>query len=222
MVVTLGLTGPGRADFVWVEGQNGTGDAGQLPATAQVTMAMGQPLSAIMGTLDTPADVDMFLIRISDPAHFSATTVGQPGTVFDTQLFLFDSTGRGVEANDDASLTDRRSTLGPIAGPAGFYYLAISAFNVDPVVPGGLRIFPDPEETITPVFGLPVGPTGPGGGLPIADWTGTGTDSGTYQIALTGADAAVVPEPSGWLLFGMGVVGVVGLARYGSRRKPAA
>jgi hypothetical protein len=206
MLATLGASGIARAD-IWIEGQNGTGDAGQLPATAQITSG-NPPLTAIMGTIDTPTDVDMFAIRITNPAAFSATTVGQPGTLFDTQLFLFDATGRGVEANDDVSTTDLRSTLTPFSGAPGLYYLAISSFNSDPVVPGGLRIFPEPEETIAPVFGLPVGPTGPGGGQPVADWTTGGLSSGTYQIALTGAEPAQVPEPTSVTLLALGIVGL--------------
>jgi hypothetical protein len=213
LVVLALLAAPaaGWAGPVWAE----VGDAGQLPATAQVTTG-GGPLTAITGTIDTPNDVDMFAIRITSPSTFSATTVGQPGTHFDTQLFLFDSNGRGVEANDDVSTTNLRSTLTSIGAlPSGIYYLAISSFNADPVAPGGLRLFPEPEETIAPTFGLPVGPTGPGGGLPVADWTTGGLSAGTYQIALTGAEFAI-PEPGSVLLFGLGLAGALG---YGRRRR---
>jgi hypothetical protein len=222
LIAALGLPAVGQAGpmNVWTEGQDGTGDAGDLPATAQVTRGeSGVPLTTIIGTIDNPNDVDMFKIIIVDPSRFSATTVGQPGTLFDTQLFLFDANGRGVQANDDVSTTDLRSTLTPFAGVPGIYYLAISAFNSDPVAPGGLRIFPEPEETIAPIFGLPVGPTGPGGGLPVAGWTTGGLSSGTYQIALTGAEfGSSVPEPGTFLLLGLGLAGLAGWFR---RRRPA-
>jgi hypothetical protein len=95
----------------------------------------------------------------------------------------------------------------------GFYYLAISSFNNDPLAPGALRIFPDPEGV-----GVTVGPTGPGGAQAVAAWNNGGNSAGTYQIALTGALFAEVPEPSSYVLFGVGVLGVFAL---GCRRRLA-
>lgn len=83
----------------WTE----SGDAGDLPSAAQLTMGSG-PLDAIEGSILDEADQDMFLVVIDDPAAFSAST-NNAGTnlVFDddTQLFLFDAAGFGVLANDD-------------------------------------------------------------------------------------------------------------------------
>ncbi|GIV07654.1 MAG: hypothetical protein KatS3mg017_0856 [Fimbriimonadales bacterium] len=42
----------------------------------------------------------MYVIYISDPENFSATTVNNE-TNFDTQLWLFDAEGKGVVFNDD-------------------------------------------------------------------------------------------------------------------------
>jgi hypothetical protein len=212
LAALLALT-PAAPAGVWVE----MGDAGQLPATAQTTIVNGTGLSLdfIRGTLSNNQDVDMYRIFINDPAQFSATTVGQPGTFLDTQLFLFSASGLGIEANDDASALDLRSTLG--AGNPhsptvpGLYLLAISSFNNDPVAPGGQRLFPDPEG-----IGMTVGPTGPGGAQVISGWTNGGTALGTYQIALTGAQFAVVPEPGTWALV---VLGGAGLLALGWRRR---
>ena len=206
-----------RAETIWME----VGDAGQLPATAQVPMVPGA-LTGISGTITNAGDADMYLINITNPAAFSATTVGQPGTLFDTQLFLFRTTGFGIEANDNVSLMplNLRSTL-PAGGPLapttpGLYLLAISAFDNDPVAPGGLQIFPDPPGGV----GV-VGPTGPGGGLAITGWTGTGNTTGTYQIALTGVGGGdgAIPEPSSVVLLGLGAVAALG---YCIRRRRAA
>ncbi|MFN4033817.1 MAG: hypothetical protein ACK4ME_09435, partial [Fimbriimonadales bacterium] len=64
------------------------GDAGDLPETAQSTGS--GPIAEIQGSLDAN-DVDMYAIYITDPANFSASTVG--GATFDTQLWLFDADG---------------------------------------------------------------------------------------------------------------------------------
>lgn len=160
----------------WTE----TGDAGDLPGTAQVPSGSGA-LTAISGAVSVSADANMYKLCLTGGGTFSATTVGT-GTLGDTQLFLFNAGGFGVEANDDAGSFTILSTL-PAGGlsPAapGAYYLAVSRFNRDPVSAGGL-IFPN-----TPFTGVK-GPTGPGGGSPISGWSGT-SGTGAYTVALTGA-----------------------------------
>jgi Ca2+-binding RTX toxin-like protein len=158
------------------------GDAGDLPATAQVATGLG-PVDTITGTISSSSDADMYRIGITGGGTFSATTVGTPGTLSDTQLFLFDASGFGVEANDDCPGTGSVRSCLPAGGlspsAGGIYYLAISSFDRDPVSPGGL-IFPS-----FPFDGV-FGPTGPGGGQAISGWSGSG-GSGTYTIQLTGA-----------------------------------
>ena len=115
----------------WAE----VGDAGDLPGTAQTTVG-GGPLTAITGSIGTRIDRDLFCIIIDGMGPFSASTVGTPGTLGDTQLFLFDAMGFGVLGNDDASGATLRSTLSGTLAP-GTYYLGISGFDVDPVSAGG-------------------------------------------------------------------------------------
>ena len=67
----FGLSRDARASTIWVE----VGDAGGLPGTANMTVGSG-PLTHITGTVSTSTDADMYLIFISSPASFSATTVG--------------------------------------------------------------------------------------------------------------------------------------------------
>lgn len=157
------------------------GDAGNLPATAQNTSGSGD-LTAITGVTGG-TDADMYKLCLTGGGTFSATTVGS--ALFDTQLFLFTKDGIGVEANDDGG--DGLKAILPAGGlsptTAGVYYLAISAFEFDPVSPAGL-IFP--TFPYPPVYG----PTGPGGGQAVSGWAGFdywGTGAQAYTIGLTGA-----------------------------------
>ena len=110
----------------------------------------------------------------------------------------------GVYANDDTyglhALLPAGHALTPTV--AGIYYLVVTRFNLDPSNPGGL-IFPN-----LPYAGV-FGPTGPGGGSPIAGYTGSTAAGGAYTITLTGAVfASAIPEPVSSLLVGCGLIGL--------------
>jgi hypothetical protein len=184
------LAVPSAFAMQWTE----SGDARDNIAQAQAPYGpSGFTLEVIEGKLrtlsdsSTPLDADIYKICITAPATFSAHTQTNPmniaGTpVADTQLFLFNDGGSGIEANDD-SLGTLRSQL-PAANlhsptSAGTYFLAISGYDRDPVSGAG-EIFPD--APFTNVFG----PTGPGGGQALSGWNG-GSGVGTYRITLTGA-----------------------------------
>jgi hypothetical protein len=162
----------------WVERE----DAGNLPAAAQAPIGQGT-LPGISGTLLDIFDADMYRIRICDRASFSATTINTATTFDDTQLFLFDPTGRGVTFNDDdPSLTGYRSTLTPQFVPAsGEYYIAISSWDEDPL--GGITgeeiwlDFPTFEERQ---------PDGPAAAEAPASWNAGGYYAGRYLILFTG------------------------------------
>ncbi|HEY7536184.1 MAG TPA: hypothetical protein VH878_09620, partial [Thermodesulfobacteriota bacterium] len=56
------------------------GDAGALPGTAQSTQGAGPgSLTSINGSLSDLDQEDMFVIQVTDPLAFSATTVGTGG-----------------------------------------------------------------------------------------------------------------------------------------------
>jgi hypothetical protein len=171
------------------------GDAGDLPATAQLVTRPGAghcqtPLQQIEGNLDA-SDADMYVICITDPANFVATTVG--GAVFDTQLWLFRCDGRGVVHNDDwaGTLQSRIDNSTPPTGcitTPGVYLLAISRYNLDPVDAVGQLLwnnFP---------FGTIRCPDGPGRANPIANWSGPTPPAGSYTITLQGASFVVVGD----------------------------
>ncbi len=172
------------------------GDAGELTATAQVVSGNGT-LTQIDGVLTT-GNVDLYRIGICDFANFSATTVGL--TSLNTQLFLFDSTGRPVSFNDDAAATTQSRITGTFLTANGDYYLAISGADRDPISASGEMFVDAPATTERQ-------PTGSGAAGTLTGWTGTdATAGGTYSIQFTGACATtlgdVAQQPRALTAFG--------------------
>jgi hypothetical protein len=147
ITLTGAFTAPAQSDIPpcppfdgWDETDNGGGDAGDLPATAQLVSAANAqacqtPVQRVRGRMDAD-DVDMFVICITDPAAFSASTIGT--TAWDTQLWLFKCDGRGVVHNDDnpdsnQGLQSRIDNRAGCIPQRGVYLLAISRYNRDPV-----------------------------------------------------------------------------------------
>lgn len=194
------------------------GDAGQTTATAQVTLGVG-PLTNIFGTVGSAADADLFLINITSPAAFSASTVNLGSGAQDTQLFLFTQAGAPVFANDDdagglslLSTLPAGNSLGPLS--AGLYYLGIALSGNEPVNSNAQVLFA--------LSGLSTDLRGPAVGLQparLGAWDGSGlAPFGAYNIQLTGAVAAVVPEPSSLAMF---LVGGAFAAAAATRRRRA-
>lgn len=211
LVVSLAATSRAGAAF-W----NEVGDAGNLPGSAQAIVGVA-PLDGIRGTISTAFDPDMYRIFITGGGTFSATTVGQPGSLFDTALYLFDAQGRGVYANDDeVGGASFRSTLpaGDARTPlaAGIYYLLIAQNSYFPSDVNLNTIFPIfPQRSVA-------GPTDPGGPNPIASYVGfTASEVGTYTIAITGA-MFIVPEPSSLTLTVIAAATSLAVARTRRRR----
>jgi hypothetical protein len=167
-----GLASPALAQ-TWTE----TGDAPELLSGAQFALGTGS-MTQISGTIGAASDTDLYAFEICDFANFSATTVGQ--TTLDTQLFLFNSAGLGVTSNDDSQTTNQSTITALNVTSNGLYYLAISAYNRDPVSSGGLIFNP-------PAFTTEQGPNGPGAASPLSAWSGTTAVTGAYAIALTGS-----------------------------------
>jgi hypothetical protein len=175
-VAVLGLIAPGAAAQTWSE----TSDAGDLPATAQAPSGVGA-LTTITGTIPATNDndVDMYQVCIPDSVTSLAYNVTDP------QQFLFDDTGHGLAANDDiVAGVDRRSRIVYTPTRPGVHYLAISRWDREPASSGG-AIFPNVDAGV-------LGPTGPGGGLPVSSWINAGdganeNGSESYTIDLSGA-----------------------------------
>jgi hypothetical protein len=192
--------------------------AGALPGSAEdlTGVAPTEIIGSIPDTIDPLLGVNMFAIDIGDFAAFSAITLGSPFGITDTELFLFDSTGRGVYANDDIDGGNTLSCLpsqvdNPCSSPLpsgvgptanGIFYLAITRSSNMPLSASG-EIFTIFDSTDV------VGPdTTAGGNDPITGWDGgaftsSDTDLVNYDIVLTGT----VPEPATWPV--LGVAGVL-------------
>ncbi len=183
-----------------------TGDAGDLPATAQVLTGLaGVTYTTITGTTTATNEVydaDMFQITLASVASFTASTTAfvAGANDFDSQLFLFNSSGVGIAANDDAASGGDQSSL-TVSGPLnGTYYLLIDGSGHYPVDSTGKLIFPnftdgktDPSATVAAQSTLP-----------ITGYTGNSNEGGKYSIALSVIPAAV-PEPGTWAFVAAGV-----------------
>lgn len=182
-------------------------DAGRLPGSAQ-TVAGSGPLTSISGETGGPLRLidfqDMYRIQIDDPVAFSATTVG--AAAFDTELWLFDLSGRGLLGNDDTpgAPASPQSTLSSPATDAGAqvipgpgqYFLAISGHDDNPLSIGG-QIFNQASQTEIS------SPDGPGGATKIVGWNDNGA-TGVYLIQLTGCSfISSIPTLSEWGLIVM-------------------
>ena len=148
------------------------GDAGDTPATAQNPSGVGG-YDSVSGTISDDNDVDMWEICLDDPSLFSAeTTTSGENNFLDTFLWLFDSNGIFVDANDDIIFAvDLDSFIGAQPGePAGTYYVAVGSFENFPL---------DEDDNFAFV------------GKPVVDWDDDGNSNGAYVIDFTGTSGCI-------------------------------
>ena len=208
VLLTVAAIVPACASLIVASG------AGALPGTAQDLT--GVYATEITGTIPDTTDpflgVNMFAIDIPIAADFSAITIGSPFGITDTELFLFDSSGRGVYANDDISGANTLSCLPSIVanpcpsaqppgiGPLtpGIYYLAITRSSNMPLsATGEIFTINNSTDVVGPDLTM-------GGNDPITGWDGgaftsSDTDLVDYDILITGVTA---PEPATWIATG--------------------
>ena len=180
-------------------------DAGQSLGTAQ---ALGGGVDTITGSLSGDADMFSFYWGGGD---FYVNSVGTP---WDSQLFLFNGAGQGVQANDDGIAFAGPAYLQLSGLAAGFYYLAITSYNLDPYSAAGLMFSSNTAGCPASGFGCLEPPLNDGS---LDHWAGTSYHSGDYQInfSTTTSDGhlgnpnptgAPVPEPGTLLLVGSALV----------------
>lgn len=169
-------------------------DAGETPATFALSLGANPIVGTIGDGCGDVNDADVYAIAISDPANFVATTVG--GASFDTQLFLFDASGLGIAANDDSPAGGLQSTItGAFVPGPGLYFLAISAYDKDPIDASAAALWLDMP------FNVERAPDGPGGANPWAGFDSSSTAGGPYSIFMLGTSNPAKPSKclSGWL-----------------------
>ncbi len=156
LAATLMLAGSARAQ-VW----NEAGDAGDLPATAQVTTGSG-PLTTINGNLASPTDVDMYCVHVTDPAAFSACL--QCVVIQGPNLWVFDANGNGISAVTTCQAGCKLVT-GATVTSAGTYYVAVAYDAIYPYAGAGVMW--------NPAYTTQRSPDGPGAAGVVSSWAGT-------------------------------------------------
>lgn len=200
----------------WCEKE--AGDAGGMIDSAEATMGSG-PLNFIFGQIsDGLKGADMFSVLITDPSTFSAayTPSGNKNVVPDGQagLYLFDSSGMGIEAVDDGS-----AALGAFAGPAGIYYIAVVPDGDDPEYKTGPSAFAPIFSAFVSGASTPVGGAGP---LKKYSQNGCGTNcEGGYEVSFLGGgvQSSNLPEPASVILTGSALVALAVRSRKSFRMR---
>jgi len=193
------------------------GDAGELPGTAQVAGLL-PPLTEIDGTIGplanggaVPGDRDMYQFTLvaggSVSVAFSVPVPGGPGNPqLNPALFLFDSTGKAIIAEDDISIVDSAVAFSTNLGP-GTYNLLIAQGNT--VIPqsGVTDLFGNP-----PLVGGAYAPTNTL--LPVTGYRSSALTGGEaasthdvgYVITISAPGAGgAIPEPVTATMGGMGL-----------------
>ncbi|MBK8098508.1 MAG: hypothetical protein IPK26_15470 [Planctomycetes bacterium] len=161
---------------------------------AETTTGDG-PLQTIVGTLSANTDVDFYLIHVDDLTTFRCTTVG--GASWDTTLWMFKRSGRGIAFNDDSAGTVQSTLTGQFLTRPNWVLIAISAWDNDP------RDSANGELWLDTPFNTERQPDGPARNFEVTQWDGAANAAaGSYQIFLSGASYArkvsSPPAEIGW------------------------
>ncbi|MGE4079740.1 MAG: M10 family metallopeptidase C-terminal domain-containing protein [Reyranella sp.] len=197
--------------------------AGMLGDTTRPVGALSAGGSAT-GTLETPADRDLYAVQLTAGTSYSLSAKGFQGgggTLEDPYLRLLDSTGLAIgESDDSADGTSTDSLMVFTPWMTGSYYLEVGSYQDSSAgtytvgvstPPGGDDFAGADDGGIHPVGLLAVGTTASGtiGSWGDRDWFSFQAMAGRkYEITATGAEASagVLAEPYVILLDGFGRV----------------
>ena len=170
---------------------------------AKKTLAAGLLTAASLGGA---TDADLYPFTLGGAVGTTAsslqitanggTSSTQVGSAIDTSLFLFNSAGTPVLANDDASNASYQGQLNLIGLPAGTYYLGIALSGNEAINSASQQLFTVDQPTTAQ--------RGVASGLNPATLSTFNSqeftaETGTYSIGF-----AVVPEPSTWATIVLG------------------
>jgi hypothetical protein len=180
------------------------GDATDLTPGQDIGLLGATDLTRIRGEISGTTDADLYKFTIDSVRDFTArvfprTTNNNGNAISDSQLFLFDATGKALKSNDNISGTNPFSRIEVAALAAGTYFLGISSFDYDPRNSANQYLFPNNDTgTLNPrgvVAGNPV----------LASWATRSVrpnSAGLYRIDV---EATAVPTPA--LLPGLAALG---------------
>lgn len=169
-------------------------DVGQTLTTAANTgLSVGGSgtLTGVSGTIGTATDADLYKFTVNSTISFTASATGGASSAgnfpIDTSLFLFDSLGNALVANDDQANYYQSSFT--ISLTAGTYYLGISLSGNEPINSNSQLLFTVDQPTTST--------RGPAAGLnptTLSDFNGNTqfAETGPYAVSIT----AAVPEPT--------------------------
>ncbi|GAB1541508.1 hypothetical protein NUACC21_41790 [Scytonema sp. NUACC21] len=183
------------------------GDSGQSLSNA---INVGVDINAIVGTIDTTTDVDLYQLNLAD-GLFIATTVRNVTNNLDTMLWLFDSKGKGIVGNDDSSNTSQSTIRANLSG--GTYYLGISNYDIEPTSAMGFIFDYTSGSQKTKLLQ----PTGPGGSATlINNWTigpngSSPRATGKYRILLNNSTVKAQPVSEPNAVLGLATLCLSGL-----------
>jgi hypothetical protein len=191
---------------------------GRVLSNAAITdnLANGTPLTTINTSLFSGTDANLYKIKITDPASFSASL---PSTSL--VLALFDSSGKGLAASIGGAADAITGANAGVTSP-GTYYIGLADQGGNPQNAALQNIF-----GLTGVAGVftPVTADAVLGTDPATAWTisftslpnslllsNTSFTAGGSTITLTGAGFAV-PEPTSLATLGLAAAGLLSRRR---------
>jgi hypothetical protein len=185
------------------------GDATDLTPGQDIGLLGATDLTRIRGEISGTTDADLYKFTIDTVRDFTArvfprTTNTNGNALSDSQLFLFDATGKALKSNDNISSSNPFSRIEVAALAAGTYFLGISSFDYDPknaaslLNPTGQYLFPNAATGI-------LNPRPVLTNLILAGWGANSSRPSTAGLYRIDVEATAVPTPA--LLPGLAALG---------------